>query len=154
MVFFGKKSEQKSNEAAAAAATEEEEKLRIRIQREQKAYKDLQRIAHIMDDAFKVPCTKDRRVGVDPIIGLIPGLGDVASALVSLVFILRAAPLLRKRTISRMLCNVGVDFFVGSIPLFGDMFDFYFKANNRNLKVFEAQMHEPPAANTQERETA
>lgn len=148
MVFFGKKTEQKGDEAATAAAAEAEA-LRIRTEREQKAYKDLQWIAHIMDDAFKVPCTKDRRVGLDPIIGLVPGLGDMASACVSLVFILRASPLLRKRTISRMLCNVGVDFFVGLVPLFGDLFDFYFKANNLNLKIFEAQMHEVPPGNSQ-----
>lgn len=108
---------------------------------EQRAYRDLQRIAHVMDEAFRIPCTS-KTFGIDPIIGLIPFFGDIACGIVSLIFIARASPVLRKRTLSRMLCNVMVDFSVGSIPFFGDMFDFYFKANQRNLELFERHMKE------------
>jgi hypothetical protein len=108
---------------------------------EERIYKQLQRIQYMMDDAFAVPCTCGYyRVGLDPLVGLIPVLGDCASAVVSLVLVARAAPVLSKYTTTRMLINVGIDATVGMIPLVGDVFDFGFKANSRNLAIFEQHM--------------
>jgi len=109
--------------------------------REERIYQQLQKIQHVMDDAFAVPCTCGYyRTGLDPIIGLLPIVGDFASAIVSLTLVARAAPVLNKYTTTRMLINVGIDASIGVIPIVGDAFDFGFKANSRNLAIFEDHM--------------
>jgi len=101
----------------------------------------LRRIARIraltamMDSIFTIPGTKFR-VGLDPIIGLIPVLGDVISALVSLYIVYQARRLgASRRIIMLMLANVAVDFALGLTPVAGDAFDAVFKANIRNLAL-------------------
>lgn len=89
----------------------------------------------IFDRAFKLPGT-EYRFGLDGILGLIPVGGDAVTALVSSALVLDAWKSgARKRTIAAMAKNVGVDFVVGSIPLVGDLFDFGFKANTKNIKL-------------------
>lgn len=74
--------------------------------------------------------------GVDALIGLIPGFGDMAGGLVSIFIILRIRSIgVSDEVLNKMMRNVLIDVFVGSIPLLGDMFDFFFKVNERNMKL-------------------
>ncbi len=114
--------------------------------REARGRRDLERlraIARLFDQAFAVPGTK-WRFGVDALFGLIPGLGDVAGALVA-VYALRVARTLGAPAAVQlhMLGNVALDALVGTVPLIGDLFDFVFKAQTRNLALLDAWMDTP-----------
>lgn len=106
---------------------------------QQKVYARLQRIQYAMDDCITIPVI-NRKVGIDPIIGMLPIVGDFGSAFVSVLFVAGASTELSKYTIVRMLVNVGIDGVVGIVPLAGDIFDFGWKANERNLAIFEDNM--------------
>ena len=115
-------------------------------EREARGRRDLERlraIARLFDQAFAVPGTK-WRFGVDALFGLIPGLGDVAGALVA-VYALRVARNLGAPAAVQlqMLSNVALDALVGTVPLVGDLFDFAFKAQTRNLALLDAWMGTP-----------
>ena len=89
----------------------------------------------VFDRAFRLPGT-EYRFGLDGILGLVPVGGDAVTALVSSALVLDAWKSgARKRTIAAMAKNVGVDFVIGSIPLVGDIFDFGYKANTKNIKL-------------------
>jgi uncharacterized protein DUF4112 len=94
-------------------------------------------LARLLDNSIPVPGTS-WKVGLDPIIGLIPGIGDLIGAVISGYIILEAAraevPTL---TLVRMLGNVGVDTLLGAIPALGDVFDAGWKANMRNVALLE-----------------
>ena len=95
----------------------------------------LARLEHLFDRAYRLPGT-EFRFGLDGILGLIPGIGDAGTALVSSLLVADAWKSgAKKRVIARMAKNVGVDFLVGSIPLVGDLFDFGYKANTKNIKL-------------------
>lgn len=84
-----------------------------------------------------IPLGGGYSVGLDPIIGLIPGLGDLFGTLVSSYVVLLAHRAgIPKPTLLRMVANVGIDALVGAIPFAGDLFDFAFKANARNLELY------------------
>ena len=103
-------------------------------------YKDLQRIQYVMDDAVTIPCL-NRKVGLDPLVGLLPFIGDFASAMVSCVLIARAKKVgISGYTMTRMFLNVCIDAAVGTIPLLGDLFDVGWQANQRNVTIFENHM--------------
>ena len=90
-----------------------------------------------MDTAIEIPGTRVT-LGLDSIAGLIPVVGDVATALVALYIIREAQEMgAPKQLVYRMLANVGIDAAVGAIPVLGDVFDVGFKANQRNLKMLE-----------------
>jgi len=95
----------------------------------------------MMDDQFRVPGTK-LRFGLDLVLGLFPGLGDVVTSAISLLIVHHAwasgAP---KSVLARMLGNVGIDFLIGSVPLFGDLADFAWKANRKNARLLEAHLN-------------
>lgn len=94
-------------------------------------------IARLLDTAFRVPGT-NIRFGLDGILGLIPGVGDVAGAALSGYVILTAARAGAPSTLlARMLANVGIDALVGAVPLLGDLFDVAFRANVRNATLLE-----------------
>ncbi|MFW5741567.1 MAG: DUF4112 domain-containing protein [Myxococcota bacterium] len=95
----------------------------------------LQRLARLMDDQFELPIIK-KRVGLDPLIGLIPGAGDWATWLVS-VYIFWEALRLGASTslLVRMAANVTVDLVAGYVPAVGDVVDAAFKANKRNVDL-------------------
>ncbi|MFI4898113.1 MAG: DUF4112 domain-containing protein [Phycisphaerales bacterium JB059] len=98
------------------------------------------KLAHLLDDAFEVPGTS-WRFGLDPIIGLLPGVGDLAGLLLSLVVLAEArARRVRSGVLLRMLGIVCIDFVVGSIPIVGDAFDFWFKPNLRTLRLLENEL--------------
>lgn len=104
--------------------------------------KRLRRLTRLMDTTFALPGTRFR-IGLDPLLGLIPGLGDGVSALISLYMIVLARRLgVGRGTLVAMLINVGADALLGSIPLLGDLFDFAFKANSRNLKLIQRHLGE------------
>jgi hypothetical protein len=92
-------------------------------------------LALIMDDFLRVPGTK-RRFGLDPIIGLLPGIGDVTSAIVSAVAFVHAARCgVPKILLARMAMNILINELVGIIPGLGDAFSFWFKSNVRNYEL-------------------
>jgi len=106
----------------------------------------LQRLARLWDSAFRIPGTQVR-VGLDPLVGLIPGLGDAAGALVSAYIVLEAARFdVPGSTLLRMLANVAIDAVVGTIPVIGDIFDVGWKANLKNVALIEHHLADPHAA--------
>src|SRR6185503_262621 len=97
----------------------------------------LRRWARIFDSAFRIPGT-GITFGLDPILGLIPGLGDVASPVFSLFFLWHGLRLgVPKVVLARMFFNVLIDAAVGAVPVVGDLFDFGWKANAWNLALLE-----------------
>ncbi|WKN40459.1 DUF4112 domain-containing protein [Tunicatimonas pelagia] len=95
------------------------------------------RITRVMDSNFRVPGT-NFRFGLDPILGLIPGLGDATSLAISgaLVYYMAKHGASRKVVIM-MLGNVALDALFGSIPVLGNLFDFFYKANTRNIRLLK-----------------
>ena len=106
----------------------------------------LQRIAvlgRLLDDSIPIPGT-GRRIGVDAVIGLVPGVGDAVGAVLSAYIIVEAARFgVPRTTLLRMAGNVGVEALVGVIPLVGDLFDAGWKANLRNLKLLNEHLTDP-----------
>lgn len=102
----------------------------------------LEQLARAMDSLFVLPGTSFR-VGLDGVIGLIPGIGDAAGAAISLYLVYAAHRIGAPRTlIARMLANVGIDMLAGSVPLVGDIFDFAWKANRRNMDLLRRHLRE------------
>jgi hypothetical protein len=92
---------------------------------------------YILDEAFRIPGTKFR-FGWDPVIGLIPGLGDSITALASVFLLIQSFRLGIPNVIkARMILNVLIDVIVGAIPLIGDIFDFAWKSTSMNLSLLE-----------------
>jgi len=95
----------------------------------------VEQLTTLLDDKFRIPII-NVRFGLDPVLGLIPGVGDLISKLISLLilasFLRHGVPL---RILLKMLFNLLVDSVIGVIPLLGDVFDVYFKANRRNLRM-------------------
>jgi hypothetical protein len=103
---------------------------------------DVEALARWLDYAFALP--GGFRFGLAGIVGLIPGIGDVFDALVSLYIVVRAIQLRISRVaIARMLVNVGIEALAGSVPLIGDLFDIAFKANRRNYQLLKRHLIEP-----------
>jgi hypothetical protein len=99
-------------------------------------------IAHLMDSKYKIPGTRFR-FGLDPILGFIPILGDATSAIISgglIMYMIRFG--VSRKIIYLMLVNTVLDATIGSIPVIGWVFDFYYKANNRNIKLLKEHYHE------------
>jgi uncharacterized protein DUF4112 len=90
-----------------------------------------------LDSAFRVPGT-NLTFGFDPILGLIPGLGDLTTPFFAALLLLHAVRLRIPRVVQvRMLINAAIDLAIGVIPFLGDFFDFGWKANVRNLALLE-----------------
>ena len=97
----------------------------------------LRGISRLLDSAFVLPGTS-YRFGLDPIIGLIPGIGDLVSPLFTIGILWQARDLRLPHVVQlRMLFNVGIDTICGAVPLIGDLFDFAWKANDMNLALLE-----------------
>ncbi|CZT35689.1 DUF4112 domain-containing protein [Rhizobium sp. 9140] len=95
----------------------------------------LAKLARIMDTAVGIPGTRFR-FGADALLGLVPVFGDATGAIIGLAIVNEGRRLgLPKRKIARMLYNLGVDATIGAVPLVGDVFDVYFKAHKRNIRV-------------------
>ena len=100
------------------------------------------RITRVMDSNFRIPGT-NFRFGLDPILGLIPGLGDATSLAISgtLVYYMAKHGASRK-VIIMMLGNIALDAIFGSIPILGNLFDFFYKANTRNIRLLKRHYEE------------
>jgi hypothetical protein len=100
-------------------------------------------VAKLMDSAFLVPGL-NRRVGLDAVLGLVPGVGDALSAAIASYINWEARQLgLPRWKIARMIGNVAMDTALGAIPLAGDVFDVFFKANERNLRIIHEHLGTP-----------
>lgn len=100
----------------------------------------LRTIARLLDARFGIPGT-GLRFGLDSLLGLIPGLGDGAMALVSLYILVEAHRLgVRPVTLARMTGNVALDLGLGAVPVLGDIFDFFWKSNLRNVALLERDL--------------
>lgn len=97
--------------------------------------RSLDQLSTLMDGLFRIPGT-GWRVGLDAIVGLIPGIGDLATTAVSF-YILAAGVRYRvpKVTLLRMAANIGVDYLLGAIPVVGDLFDAAWKSNQMNVEL-------------------
>lgn len=113
--------------SAAAALTNAEAEKRFRR---------LRRVAWLLDRS--IPIGNKWRIGIDPILGVIPGAGDWIGAMLSLYFVYEGARLgLSGGVLARMIGNVLVETVVGAVPVLGDLFDFAWQANTRNLELIE-----------------
>ncbi|SJZ64074.1 DUF4112 domain-containing protein [Consotaella salsifontis] len=92
-------------------------------------------LARTMDTAVRIPIL-GIRFGFDSVIGLIPGVGDIAGGLVGLYMVNEARKMnVPPEKLARMIGNIGIDAAVGAVPVLGDVFDVFFKANRRNMDI-------------------
>ena len=114
----------------------------------------LQRIrglAWLLDNSIPIPGTRIR-IGLDALIGLIPGMGDATGAVLSTYILLEAGRLgVSRTTLIRMGANVLIESVVGIIPLLGDLFDAGWKANQRNVQLLERALEAPAQAHRRDR---
>lgn len=102
--------------------------------------KRIRKLSRLMDSAIGIPGTKFR-IGIDPIIGLVPGLGDLVATAFSAYIIILATQLgIPSRTLWKMIFNIGLEAVVGTVPLIGDLFDAYYKSNLRNVAILEEHL--------------
>ena len=108
------------------------------------AIRRMEMMAKLLDNAFVIPGT-NQRVGIDAIIGLVPGLGDIATTLLSSYVIWEARNLgVSRIAIGRMLTNLVIHASVGASPILGDVFDAFFRVNQRNMRIVRAQLDKLP----------
>jgi hypothetical protein len=107
------------------------------------AIERVENLSRLLDVAYGIPGTK-LRFGLDALLGLVPIAGDVASAALSAYLIYEARRLGLPRTaIARMIGNVAFDAVLGAVPLFGDIFDVFWRANIRNVRILRRHLGEP-----------
>jgi len=100
----------------------------------------IRKLSRLMDTAIRIPGI-GFRIGLDPIIGLIPGAGDLISTAFSTYIIFLAARFgLPREILVKMILNISLEAVVGTVPLVGDLFDAYYKSNIRNLKLLEQHL--------------
>jgi hypothetical protein len=106
----------------------------------------LQRVAWLLDNSIPLPGTRFR-IGLDAILGLVPGLGDVLGVLLSTYIVREAARLGAPRSVlTHMAWNVAIEGVVGMVPFLGDVFDAAWKANQRNYVLLERHLADPRGA--------
>jgi hypothetical protein len=102
-------------------------------------------LTRLLDSSIRIPGT-GRTIGLDPLIGLVPWLGDAVGASLSAWLVWQSARLGATRgTLVRMLWNVAVETLIGVVPLVGDVFDATWKSNTRNLTLLERHLADPAA---------
>lgn len=112
-------------------------------ERKRRARERLIRLTRLMDSAVDVPLLRTK-VGLDALLGVVPVAGDLLSAAIGLYLIAQARELGASRWLQgKMLGNLVVDAVVGAVPLAGDVFDIYFRAHRRNLKLLQEHLGEP-----------
>jgi hypothetical protein len=127
------------------AFTAKPEVLSPRLKRGKKAFDDenLDLLSHVLDDFIKIPGTSIR-FGLDGIVGVIPGIGDLIGGIASCIIIVAAwVRGVSYGTVLRMVANVGIEVVVGSVPVLGDMFDIAWRANRRNYALLTGSLYEP-----------
>jgi hypothetical protein len=117
-----------------------------RAERFRAAERRIGRVTHALDELVAVPGTSIR-VGLDPVIGLIPVVGDAVAAVVGVWVIGEAARFgIPRLVLGRMAVNLVVDLAIGAIPFLGDLFDFAFRSNSANLELFRRHALDPAAS--------
>ena len=119
--------------------------LSPRVKRTGKMFDDehLDILSHILDDFIQIPYTSIR-FGLDGIVGLIPGVGDVIGGVASCIIIIAAwVRGVSYPVVTRMVANVAIEVVVGSVPVLGDMFDIAWRANRRNYALLTGSIEEP-----------
>jgi hypothetical protein len=105
----------------------------------------VRQLARLLDTAVRIPGT-NIRFGLDAVLGLVPGAGDIAGGVLSTFIILQAARLGAPGSVlARMVMNVAVDSVVGAVPVLGDLFDIGWKSNTRNAELLEGYVARPQA---------
>lgn len=108
-------------------------------------------LSQFLDNAIQLPGTSFR-IGFDPLLGLVPGAGDIASVLISVYIVLEALRFqLPRETLIRMVSNLLTDTALGTVPVAGDMFDVVWKANARNVRLLEDHLQNPNPARAADR---
>src|SRR5437016_452252 len=98
---------------------------------------NLEHLATLLDDIFRLPGTQIR-FGLDAIVGLVPAVGDVLTGLASFLIVFAAwRRRLPRVTIARMVANIAIDTIIGTIPVAGDAFDVFWKANRMNMRLLQ-----------------
>ena len=111
--------------------------------RREAARKRLTTLTRLMDGLFEIPLLR-RKFGLDPIIGLVPVIGDLIPAAIGIYLVFEARELGASRWLqARMVGNLLLDLLVGAVPLLGDFFDLMFRAHHRNLKLLQKELGEP-----------
>ncbi len=110
----------------------------------QKKVTRLHRISFMLDKAIQIPGTK-WRIGLDPILGLIPGGGDTIAGVLSAYIVWESARMgVNRQVIGQMVANILLDSLAGSVPVVGDVFDVTWKANVRNIELLEHHLNYTP----------
>lgn len=105
--------------------------------------KRLRTISHLLDNAIRIPGTS-YRIGLDPLLGLLPAGGDIAGAFLSAYIVFSAAQLgVPRESLVQMVYNILLETLVGTIPVVGDFFDVAWKANVKNLQLLESHVDSP-----------
>ncbi|HEX2449640.1 MAG TPA: DUF4112 domain-containing protein [Gemmatimonadales bacterium] len=113
---------------------------------ERRRLERLRRVTSLLDNAISIPGTS-YRVGLDPILGLIPGVGDAIGTMLAGYIIVEAARFgVPRSVLLRMLLNIGIDTAVGAVPGIGDLFDFVWKADAKNLALLHEHLGQPVVA--------
>ena len=117
-----------------------------RAERFAAAERRIGRVTHVLDELVSVPGTPIK-VGLDPVIGVIPIAGDALAALVGVWVILEASRFgIPRVVLGRMVANLVLDLGIGAIPLLGDAYDLFFRSNSRNLALFRRHALDPGAS--------
>ncbi|NJN85132.1 MAG: DUF4112 domain-containing protein [Leptolyngbyaceae cyanobacterium SL_7_1] len=102
----------------------------------------IRRLSRLMDTAIKIPVI-NVRIGLDPILGLVPGAGDLLATCFSLYILYLAFQFQLPQAVwGKMLLNIGLEAAVGTVPLVGDLFDAFYKSNVRNLEILEQYLRD------------
>lgn len=110
------------------------------------ALQRMARLSWMLDSSIRLPVI-GYRVGLDSIIGLVPGVGDLASAMIGTWIVIEAVRLgVPRATLLRMAGNVGLDLLAGGVPVAGDLFDAVYKSNRRNVRLMEEHLADPGRA--------
>ncbi|HEX5387187.1 MAG TPA: DUF4112 domain-containing protein [Gemmatimonadales bacterium] len=113
---------------------------------ELRRYQRLERASWLLDNAVRIPFTRFR-IGLDPLLGLVPGVGDAIGAAISGWIVVEAARFgVSRSMLLRMLGNIAMDTIVGSVPGIGDLFDFAWKSDAMNLALLRRHLGQPEKA--------
>lgn len=107
------------------------------MEKESSRLKLIRKLSYLLDNSIAIPGT-GYRIGLDAIIGLVPGLGDIVGGTFSAYIVYEASRLgVPKKTLLHMIYNVGVETLIGVVPLVGDVFDAAWKANTKNMVLLD-----------------
>ncbi len=112
--------------------------------RRARALAEVETLGWLLDRSLTLPGIGGRRFGIDGVIGLVPGIGDLVGGLIGLLLVWRASRMgLPTIVVARMLITTLIDMTLGAIPFVGDVFDFWFKSNTRNLDLMRRHLERP-----------